>query len=133
MGLEYITGKSLSDDDIDILIPKVFLSVYWYEFKTFLENKGYLLLEEHEHTFQKNDIFYSYASIEELEAFAGIKLSEIKLQKKDDIQFRLLSSEQYLKIYKTLAKDGYRVNIRKKKDNEKIAFIENQLKNKVLK
>jgi len=133
LGLEYITGKSLSDDDIDILIPKVFLSVYWYEFKSFLENKGYLLLEEHEHTFQKNDIFYSYASIEELEAFAGIKLSEIKLQKKDDIQFRLLSSEQYLKIYKTLAKDGYRVNIRKKKDNEKIAFIENQLKNKVLK
>jgi len=82
LGLEYITGKSLSDDDIDILIPKVFLSVYWYEFKSFLENKGYLLLEEHEHTFQKNDIFYSYASIEELEAFAGIKLSEIKLQKK---------------------------------------------------
>jgi len=133
LGLEYITGKSLSDDDIDILIPKVFLSVYWYEFKSFLENKGYLLLEEHEHTFQKNDIFYSYASIEELEAFAGIKLSEIKLQKKDDIQFRLLSLEQYLKIYKTSAKDGYRVNIRKKKDNEKIAFIENQLKNKVLK
>ena len=48
-----------------------------------LENMGYVLLDEHEHTFQKDNCFYSYASIEELEFFAGIKLSEIKQQKKE--------------------------------------------------
>lgn len=98
-----------------------------------MENKGYVLLDEHEHTFQKDDVLYSYASVEELESFVGIKRWEIKQQEKENIQFCLLTSEQYLKVYTASAKDGYRVNIRKKKDNEKIVLIENQLKSKTLK
>ena len=133
LGLEYITGKIQNVDDVDILIPEVFLNLRWHEFRTFLENQGYVLVDEHEHTFQRNDIFYSYASIEELELFAGINLSDIKQQRKDDIPFYLLTLEQYLKVYTASAKDGYRVNVRKKKDNEKIEFIGNQLKNRRLK
>lgn len=53
LGLEYITGKSLNADDIDVLIPEAFLNVHWYEFRSFLGDKGYVLLDEHEHTFQK--------------------------------------------------------------------------------
>lgn len=96
LGLEYITGKNLNADDIDILLPKVYINERWDEFKTVLMNEGYALIDEHEHTFQKNGICYSYAQIEELKTFAGI--------------------------------DGYRINVREKKDNEKIAFIEKQLK-----
>ena len=124
LGLEYITKKSLGADDIDILIPEIFLADHWFELKSFLTDEGYVLVDEHEHTFCKDGIFYSYASVEELETFAGIRLSEISQQIQDDISFRLLSLEQYLKVYKTSVKDGYRINTRKKKDNEKIAFIE---------
>lgn len=130
LGLDYITGKIPNVDDIDILIPEVFVTERWGELKNLLENEGYILFDEHEHTFQKDGVFYSYASIEELESFAGIKLSEIKQQNKGDIQFKLLSLEQYLKVYQASAKDGYRINVRKKKDNEKTAFIESCLKSK---
>ena len=124
LGLEYITGKSLDADDIDILIPQTFLNENWSEFKSFLADSGYVLFDEHEHAFQKDDVFYSYASGEELESFAGINISDIRLARNDVVQFRLLSLEQYLKVYMASSKDGYRINVRKKKDQEKIVFIE---------
>ena len=67
LGLEYITNENLNADDIDILIPDVFIKERWGEFKSFLISQGYVLIDEHEHTFEKNGIAYSYASIEELE------------------------------------------------------------------
>ena len=119
LGLEYITGKSLDADDIDILIPETFLNEHWSEFKNFLTDSGYILIDKHEHTFQKDDVFYSYASVEELESFAGINISDIRLTTNDDVQFSLLSLEQYLTIYMASSKDGYRINVREKKDQEK--------------
>ena len=86
LGLEYITGKIQNVDDVDILILEVFLNLRWHEFRTFLENKGYVLVDEHEHTFQKNEICYSYASFEELESFAKIDLSDIECKSHDSFQ-----------------------------------------------
>ena len=39
----------------------------------------------------------------------------------------VLSLEQYLLVYTTSIKDGYRINIRKKKDEEKIKLIKKYL------
>lgn len=128
LGLEYITNESLNADDIDILISEIFITDRWNEFKDFLISEGYVLIDEHEHTFQKNNISYSYASIEELKSFTGIELSDIEQRCSDGIKFKLLSLEQYLKVYRASAKDGYRITVREKKDNDKIAFIEKQLK-----
>lgn len=128
LGLEYITGEKLGADDIDILIPEAFIMERWNELKDSLEEEGYVLIDEHEHTFQKDDVHYSYASLEELEGFAGIKLPEIKLQTEEGVTFRILSLEQYLKVYMSSVKDGYRINVRCKKDKEKIAFIKERLK-----
>ena len=127
LGLEYITNENLNADDIDILIPKAFVNERWNEFNSFLTSKGYILLDEHEHTFEKNGILYSYASIEELQSFAGIELSDIEWRCSNEIQFRVLSLEQYLKVYRASAKDGYRITVREKKDNDKIALIEKRL------
>ncbi len=44
------------------------------------------------------------------------------------VAFKKLSLEQYLKVYTASSKDGYRVNVRQKKDNEKLAFIKDRLK-----
>ena len=127
LGLEYLTGDILGADDIDILVPCVFITDRWQEFKAVLEEHGYVLVDEHEHTFVRDGVAYSYADIEDLEAFAGINTEDIEMHEADGVRFLLLSLEQYLAVYKQSSKDGYRVNVRQKKDADKIRFIESKL------
>jgi len=127
LGLEYLTGDGLGADDIDILVPRVFITDRWNEFKALLEAQGYVLVDEHEHTFVHDSVAYSYADIEDLEPFAGINTEDIEMHEADGVRFLLLSLEQYLAVYKQSSKDGYRVNVRQKKDADKIRFIESKL------
>ena len=127
LGLEYLTGDDLGADDIDILVPRVFITDRWQEFKAVLEEHGYVLADEHEHTFVRDGVAYSYADIEDLEFFAGICMKDIEMREADDVRFLLLSLEQYLAVYQKSSKDGYRVNVRQKKDADKIRFIESKL------
>ena len=127
LGLEYLTGDALDADDIDILVPRVFITERWHEFKALMEAQGYVLADEHEHTFVLDGMAYSYADIEDLESFAGINTEDIEMQEVDGVRFLLLSLEQYLVVYQKSSKDGYRVNVRQKKDADKIRFIESKL------
>ena len=125
--MEYLTGEALGVDDIDILVPRVFITERWHEFKALLEAQGYVLVDEHEHTFVHDSVAYSYADIEDLEAFAGISIEDIEMYETDGVRFLLLSLEQYLAVYQKSSKDGYRVKVRQKKDADKIRFIESKL------
>ena len=127
LGLEYLTGDALDADDIDILVPRVFITERWREFKAFLEAQGYVFADENEHTFARDGVAYSYADIEDLESFAGIRMKDIEIHEADGVRFLLLSLEQYLAVYRQSSKDGYRVNVRQKKDADKIKFIESKL------
>ena len=127
LGLEYLTGESLNADDLDILIPELFITERWNELCAVLGAHGYVLADAHEHTFTKNGIEYSYASVENLEPFAGIPLSEIGTKEHNGTAFRLLTLQQYLSVYEASSKDGYRVHNRNKKDFEKIEFIKARL------
>ena len=127
LGLEYLTGDALGVDDIDILVPREFITERWNEFKAILEVQGYVLADEHEHTFARDGVEYSYADIEDLEYFAGINTKTIEMHEVDGVRFLLLTLEQYLAVYKQSSKDGYRVNVRQKKDADKIRFIESKL------
>ena len=127
LGLEYLTGDVLDADDIDILVPRVFITDRWQEFKAVLEEHGYVLVDEHEHTFVRDGVAYSYADIEDLESFAGIRMKDIEMREADGVSFLMLSLEQYLAVYRQSSKDGYRVNIRHKKDADKIRLIESKL------
>ncbi len=127
LGLEHLTGDDLGAEDIDILVPRVFIAERWKEFRAILEAQGYILTDEHEHTFVRDGVAYSYADIEDLESFAGIDTEDIEMQEVDGVSFLLLSLEQYLDVYKQSSKDGYRVNVRQKKDADKIRFIESKL------
>ena len=129
LGLEYLTGKYLNADDVDILIPKSYVTDRWSEFRTALEANGYALVDEHEHEFEKDGISYAYAQIEELESFAGIHMSDIETFREGEVSYKLLSLPQYLKVYSASVRDGYRVNVREKKDAEKIAFINRCIEN----
>jgi hypothetical protein len=128
LGLEYISDEDLNSDDIDILIPSVYLNEKWNTFIDVLNKYNYVLVDEHEHCFDRCGINYSYASIEELEDFCDIKLNDIRDICEEGINFKLLSLKQYLKVYNKSIEDGYRINVRKKKDSEKIKFIEALLK-----
>ena len=127
LGLEYLTGDVLGVDDIDMLVPRVFITERWHEFKAVLEEHGYVLVDEHEHTFVRDGVAYSYADVEDLESFAGINTEDIEMREADGVRFLLLSLEQYLAVYRKSSKDGYRVNVRQKKDADKIRFIESKL------
>ena len=127
LGLEYLTRDVLGADDIDILVPRVFITERWHEFKSLLEAQGYVLADEHEHTFLRDGVAYSYADIEDLESFAGICMKDIEMREADGVHFLLLSLEQYLAVYQKSSKDGYRVNVRQKKDVDKIRVIESKL------
>ena len=127
LGLEYLTRDVLGVDDIDILVPREFITERWNEFKAILEVQGYVLADEHEHTFVRDGVAYSYADIEDLESFAGIRMKDIEMREADGVSFLMLSLEQYLAVYKKSSKDGYRVNVRQKKDADKIRFIESKL------
>ena len=127
LGLEYLTGDALGSDDIDILVPRVFITNRWQEFKAVLEECGYVLADEHEHTFVRDGVAYSYADIEDLESFAGVNTEAIEMREADGVRFLLLTLEQYLAVYRQSSKDGYRVNVRQKKDADKIRFIESKL------
>ena len=127
LGLEYLSGDDLAADDIDILIPKTFITDRWPEFKGILESYGYILTDAHEHTFVREGVSYSYADVEDLETFAGIRCEEILRREADSVPFMILSPEQYLRVYKRSSRDGYRACVRGKKDAEKIRFIESRL------
>ncbi|MBR3805799.1 MAG: hypothetical protein IKJ13_03050 [Clostridia bacterium] len=127
LGLEHLTGEALGADDIDILIPRVFITERWQEFKAVLEKQGFVLTDAHEHTFVRDGVAYSYADIEDLESFAGIRAEDIETREVNGVRFLLLSLEQYLAVYKQSSMDGYRVNVRQKKDAEKIKYIESKL------
>jgi len=128
LGLQYLTGDDITADDIDILIPEAYIGPKWNEFRAALEARGYALTDEHEHTFEKDGTEYSYAGIESLGAFAGIDIVDIPVKEVIGARFRLLTLEHYLGVYKASVRDGYRVNVRQKKDAEKIAYIERLLK-----
>ena len=127
LGLEYLTGDVLGADDIDILISRVFITDRWQEVKAVLEEHGYVLVDEHEHTFVRDGVAYSYADIEDVEPFAGIRMKDIEMRVADGVRFLLLSLEQYLAVYNQSSRDGYRVNVRQKKDADKIRLIESKL------
>ena len=129
LGLEYITNENLNADDIDVLIPSVYLTERWKEFQVVLDKEGYRLVDKAEHTFEKEGISISYAAIDGLESFAQIPLSEIEQITIDHISFKVLSLSQYLNVYRASIKDGYRIHVRQKKDSEKIKFIEMHLEN----
>lgn len=129
LGLEYLTGKDMAADDIDMLIPRRFLTKEWSVLQTLLEGCGYVLTDLNEHTFEKDGISFAYAQLEELEDFAGISPAELLSCKQADTSFLLLTLEQYLKVYTASAEDGYRANVKNKQDSEKIRLIEALLKN----
>ena len=124
LGLEVLTGENLNADDIDMLIPKVYIVDKWNDFMNCLEDNGYKMVDLHEHTFIKDELSFAFSFIESLENFANINESEIEEQNQNGVYYKLLNLEQYLAVYEASSKDDYRKKIAKtEKDEKKIKLI----------
>lgn len=129
LGLQRVTSIDFKADDIDILIPKIYLEDKWNIFKKVINGLGYELIDLHEHTFVRGEYKIAFADIESLEEFAGIDIKHIEDCYDNSIKYKILNLEEYLKVYTQSSKDGYRVKKNNNKDLMKIEAI-SQLLNK---
>ena len=123
LGLEQRLHTDLNADDIDILIPEIFLNDKWNSVVDIMSEIGYLLYDIHEHAFEKNGLSAAFASIESLIAFAGIDTDNIPVIESADVRYLLLDLQDYLKVYTASSEDGYRKNVKNKNDRQKINLI----------
>ena len=130
LGLEERIHTDLNADDIDVLIPESFLNENWDSVVSIMNGNGYVLYDLHEHAFEKAGLSFAFASIESLENFAGVDTSKIPIVEEIGVRYYLLDLQDYLKVYTASSKDGYRKNIKNKKDEQKIELINKKLKEK---
>ena len=123
LGLERRLGISLNSDDIDVLLPERLLTDDWQQLIAMMEQLSYTLQDEEEHEFVKGDFRMAFASIENLEPFAGVDLNHIPLINDQGASCYLLELPDYLRVYEASSKDGYRKNVKNKQDQQKIDLI----------
>ncbi|MTI47891.1 MAG: hypothetical protein FH761_08625 [Firmicutes bacterium] len=121
LGLKKVTNVDFCPDDIDILIPELYLENKWNDFKKTIEMLEYTLVDLHEHKFVKKRFKIAFASIEDLESFAGIDIEHIENHCENGTRYKLLNIEEYLEVYTQSSKDGYR---REKNNNKDLLKIE---------
>ena len=128
LGLEVLTGEKLNADDVDMLIPEMFIKDKWTDLMNYLETCGYEMIDLHEHTFEKDNCHFAFSFIEGLEPFAKIKVEEIEIKNDKNCIYKLMNLQQYLAVYEASSKDAYRKKIEKDtKDETKIKFIKRLL------
>ncbi|MBQ8953898.1 MAG: NUDIX domain-containing protein [Clostridia bacterium] len=128
LGLERRLGADLNADDIDVLLPEAFLAGDgWTRLTALMRGAGYALYDEHEHAFERDGVSAAFASLENLAPFAGVDVSAVPLMEEGGARYFLLTLEDYLKVYTASSKDGYRKDVKNKKDGEKIALIRKAL------
>ncbi len=127
LGLEQRLHINLNADDIDVLIPEIFLNEKWRIVVELMSKNGYSLYDIGEHAFEKNGLSIAFASIESLAPFADVDVKKIPVIRENGIYYKLLDMHDYLKVYTASLKDGYRKNVKNKNDKEKIDLINKAL------
>ena len=127
LGLEQRLHADLHADDIDVLIPEVFLNEEWDRLVSVMNEQGYVLYDLHEHAFEKAGLSVAFASIESLTPFAGVDVGKIPMMEEAGVRYYLLDLQDYLKVYTESAKDGYRRDKKHKEDGEKVELIKKAL------
>ncbi len=128
LGLEQRLNTNLNADDIDVLIPELFLEEGWSGIAALMSDAGYTLYDLHEHAFERSGLSVAFAAIESLAPFAGVDLEQIPVIEEKGVCYYLLDLRDYLKVYTASAKDGYRKNVKNKQDERKIELINAQMR-----
>ncbi|MGT2624061.1 hypothetical protein [Streptococcus thoraltensis] len=136
VGLEQRTGRSWVARDLDIHVPsdprgwevpdeeRIYRAD---ELIAMMGQLGYILVDRHEHEFQKEGCSVEFGGLHSLPAFAGVPLEDLEELRDGDVRYYLPTLEQYLKIYQASSKDSYRNDKNNQKDFAKIAYLKEML------
>jgi phosphoribosylanthranilate isomerase len=136
LGLKMLTKSTeLMPGDIDIGIPQHLyrFDERWNDLLAFMQDEGYTLEDKHEHYFKKGDIEVNFGvndgigDIPSLEVFADIDLCDIPIVETNGVIYKLMTLEQYLKVYSRSLEDNYRSDKTGNKDKAKIDIIKRLL------
>ena len=137
LGLELRTKRSWNAKDIDIHVPsdprgweapdeeRIYRAD---ELIAMMNQLGYVLVDRHEHEFQKDGLSVEFGGLHSLPDFAGVELEDLEELETQGVRYYLPTLEQYLKIYLASSKDSYRADKNNQKDFAKIAYLKEILK-----
>lgn len=134
VGLEVVTVKSWNAVDLDIHVPgdergwevPPETSIHnWNEIVKIMNSMEYTLIDLHEHEFSKDGLSVEFGIIDTLPDFAGIRVEDLEMHRKEDVKYYLLNPEQYLRVYEASSKDSYRADQNNHKDIGKIEYLKN--------
>lgn len=135
LGLKMLVNDDLNPSDIDIAVPQHLYRFpeRWNDLLSFMLKEGYVLTDLHEHFFQKGEIEVNFSAIDgvggipSLEVFAGIDVREIPIMETDGAFYKLMTLEQYFKVYSRSLEDNYRADESGHKDQNKIDILKKAL------
>ncbi|MDF2544958.1 MAG: hypothetical protein K0S47_4676 [Herbinix sp.] len=135
LGLKMLVHDDLNPSDIDIAVPQHLYRFpeRWNDLLSFMLKEGYVLTDLHEHFFQKGEIGVNFSAIDgvggipSLEVFADIDVREIPILETDGAFYKLMTLEQYIKVYSRSLEDNYRADESGHKDQNKIDILKKAL------
>jgi hypothetical protein len=127
LGLSILTNKDLDPQDIDVLVPQIFLKNKWPKLKQCLEELGYELVDLHEHEFVSGKSKIGIGYEEDLMPFAGIDYAQLAQKSSAKATYKYLSLMQYLAVYSKSLTDSYRASKNNQKDQLKIDLIKEMI------
>jgi len=129
LGLSKILNKSIQLNDIDILIPENLITKKWGELVDSMKNLNFELKDTKEHEFIRDLQIVNFGKEEDVFQKVGIDPRKLTITKFHQAEFKELSAEKFLQVYRLMLRDDYRQEKRGDSDKQKIALIEKFLKN----
>lgn len=123
LGFGKVAQTNFFPQDIDILVPLVYLEEKWDALYKVMKQVGYSLADLNEHEFYNGEIQIGFSFIEDLKNFAGVNYMGLESVEDDGVVYYLLTIEDYLKVYTKSSKDGYRRTKNNEKDLKKLEFF----------
>lgn len=127
LGLQMISHVEFNPQDIDILLPREYVTEKWDLLRETIQKLGYTLADLNEHEFEKDGVKVAFAFEEDLLPFAGVDYKNLEIVESEGFSYKRLALEDYLKVYRKSINDSYRKAKNNSKDNKKIEVIENLL------
>lgn len=123
LGLGKVAQVDFSPQDIDILVPLIFLEEQWEMLQQTMEQLGYSLIDLNEHEFQKENIKIGFAYTEDLLDFAAVDYKNLERIEDNEAYYHVLTVADYIKIYRKSFQDGYRRTKNNEKDLRKLEVL----------
>lgn len=123
LGLGKATKIDFSPQDIDILVPFVYLNEQWIALKNLMERFGYSVIDYEEHEFSDGYSQVGFSFIEDLETFAELDYRSLEKVLEYGTEYYVLSLDDYLNVYTKSSADGYRRTKNHGKDLKKMEVI----------